>query len=29
MTYKEDLEELKLGIKKEIDNGTYNNNLWS
>lgn len=28
MTYKEDLEELKEGIKGEIDKGYYNNNLW-
>ncbi len=29
MTYKEDLEDLKQGILNEINNGTYNNNLWS
>ena len=29
MTYKEDLENLKKGIKEEINNGVYNNNLWS
>lgn len=28
MTYREDLETLKVGILKEIENGTYNNNLW-
>ena len=28
MTYKEDLDLLKEGIKKEIENGTYENNLW-
>ena len=28
MTYKEDLIELKNGILKEIESGTYNNNLW-
>lgn len=29
MTYKEDLEELKNGILKEIENGTYKKDLWS
>ena len=29
MTYKEDLESLKEGLKNEINNGVYNNNLWS
>ena len=28
MTYREDLEELKIGILKEIEKGTYENNLW-
>lgn len=28
MTYREDLEDLKNGILKEIENGTYENNLW-
>lgn len=28
MTYREDLEELKKGILKEIEKGTYSNNLW-
>jgi len=28
MTYKEDLEDLKEGILKEIESGTYENNLW-
>lgn len=28
MTYREDLEDLKNGIKSEIEKGTYNNNLW-
>ena len=28
MTYREDLEELKNGILKEIEKGTYDNNLW-
>ena len=28
MTYREDLEELKTGILKEIEKGTYENNLW-
>ncbi len=29
MTYKEDLENLKLGIKEEIASGKYKNDLWS
>ena len=29
MTYREDLEELKNGILKEIENGTYKKDLWS
>ncbi len=28
MTYREDVEILKNGILKEIENGTYKNNLW-
>jgi len=28
MTYREDLEDLKNGILKEIESGTYENNLW-
>jgi NDP-sugar pyrophosphorylase family protein len=28
MTYREDLEELKSGILSEIENGTYNKDLW-
>ena len=28
MTYREDLENLKKGILKEIESGTYENNLW-
>ena len=28
MTYREDVEELKEGILKEIEKGTYDNNLW-
>ena len=28
MTYREDLEVLKKGILKEIENGVYKNNLW-
>ena len=28
MTYREDLEELKIGILKEIEKGTYEYNLW-
>lgn len=28
MTYREDLETLKEGIMKEIEAGTYENNLW-
>ena len=28
MTYREDLEVLKNGILKEIEKGTYENNLW-
>ena len=28
MTYREDLEELKKGILKEIEKGTYSNSLW-
>ncbi len=28
MTYREDLEDLKNGIKDEIEKGNYNNNLW-
>lgn len=28
MTYREDLEELKSGILKEIEKGTYETNLW-
>lgn len=29
MTYREDLETLKNGILNEINNGVYNNDLWS
>ena len=29
MTYREDLEELKNGILKEVENGTYKKDLWS
>jgi NDP-sugar pyrophosphorylase family protein len=29
MTYREDLEELKNGILKEIESGTYKKDLWS
>ena len=29
MTYREDLEELKSGILKEVENGTYKKDLWS
>jgi len=28
MTYREDLEDLKKGIQREIDNGVYDSNLW-